>query len=318
MSSALDRLTLLETFARIAERGSISAAARDLGLSQASASRHLQDLEARLGVQVVRRSTHALSLTPAGLALLGDARALLADWQGLEERHAVAGAAGEAGEVRGALKVVAPVALGQGALAEVAVRFQVTHPGVALTWELSDEAIRFAEVGCDCWVRVGPVPDDSLIVRRLGRVERLAVASPALLGGRKIDRPAALAKLPFVALAPYEGGRVALWNRRGGQADLRPEVRLSSNNIVAVRRAALMGVGAAVLPRWFVAEDLAAGNLVDVLPRWRAATFDINAAFLPARYQPRRLTLFLESLAEGVAGIPGVLAADNGAAGHGG
>ena len=96
MSKNLDRLTLLSTFARIAERGSISAAARDIGLSQASASRQLQALEEQLGVQLVQRTTHALSLTEAGRDCLADARALIDAWDALQERHAA-----EAGALAG-------------------------------------------------------------------------------------------------------------------------------------------------------------------------------------------------------------------------
>ena len=300
MSRPLDRLTLLETFARIADRGSISAAARDLGLSQASASRQLKDLEERFGGQLVRRTTHALALTPAGQDLLHDARELIAAWEAVEERHA------GHGPVRGALKVVAPVALGQLHLADIALRFQMQHPEISLSWQLEDHPIRFAEVGCDCWIKIGTVPDDRLIVRPLGRVERLLVASPTLVGDREIAGPEDAEGLPLAALAPFEGGRIRLTDRNGMAVEIAPTVRVTTNNIFSVRRAALMGVGAAVLPRWFVEDDLASGALVDLLADWRAATLDINVAFLPARRQPKRLAIFLDALRSGVRAIPGV------------
>lgn len=301
MSKPLDRLTLLETFARIAERGSISAAARDLGLSQASASRQLKDLEDRFGSQLIRRSTHSLSLTSAGLDLLRDARELTAGWEALEDRH---GAADR--EVRGALNVVAPVALGQLYLADIALRFQLAHRSVAIGWQLKDEMIRFAEVGCDCWIKVGTVPDDTLIVRELGKVERLIVAAPDLTGPGQFGSPEQVAGLPCAALQPFEGGNIAVSDMAGDTFVIKPDVRLSTNNIFALHRAALMGVGFAVLPRWFVEEDLASGRLIDLLPDWRAATLTVNAAFLPSRYQPKRLLLFLEHLAGEFGAIPGI------------
>ena len=304
MSKSLDRLALLETFARIAERGSISAAARDLGLSQASASRQLKALEDKLGTQLIRRTTHALSLTAAGENLLRDARGLIADWSALEERH---GASER--DVAGPLKIVAPIGLGQGPLADIAFRFQTAHPRVGLEWILEDEPIRFSEVGCDCWVKVGPVPDDRLVLRALGRIERLVVAAPSLFDSAAPRRPDDVMRLPCAALAPFEGGRIALTNSAGQRISLAPEVRLSTNNIFALHRAALRGIGIAVMPRWFVAEDLAAGRLVDLLPDWRAATLTLNAAFLPVRYQPRRLMLFLETLAGELATVPGLLPA---------
>lgn len=301
MSKPLDRLTLLETFVRISERGSISAAARDLGLSQASASRQLKELEDRLGIQLVRRTTHSLAVTLAGQALLRDARGLLAEWSALEERH---GAGDDV--AKGPLKIVAPVALGQRYLLDIALEFQLLHPQVSLSWQLQDEPIRFAEVGCDCWIKIGAVPDETLVVRPIGRVVRSLVASPALAGGDSLAGPADAESLPFVALEPFEGARIALTGRDGAVHEIRPPVRLATNNIFALYRAALKGAGAAVLPRWFIADDLAAGRLIDLLPRWRAAPFAVNVAYLSARHQPKRLSLFLEALERGVRQIDGI------------
>lgn len=303
MSKPLDRLTLLETFTRISDRGSISAAARDLGLSQASASRQLKELEQRMGTQLVRRTTHSLALTASGQDLLRDARELLAAWATLEERHSEGDDA-----VRGPLKVVAPVALGQLYLADIAIDFQLRNPAVSLTWELEDQAIRFAEVGCDCWIKIGPVPDDTLIVRELGSVERMIVASPSLSDGRVFAGPDEVAALPFAALTPFEGARIALMSADGVRQEMTPPISIATNNIFAVYRAALKGAGAAVLPRWFVQKDLDEGRLLDVLPRWRAAEFKINAAYLPARRQPKRLAVFLDALAENMDTIPGISA----------
>ena len=301
MSRPLDRLTLLETFVRISERGSISAAARDLGLSQASASRQLKELEDRLGVQLVRRTTHSLAVTLAGQALLRDARGLLGEWSALEERH------GSGDNVaKGPLKIVAPVALGQRHLLDIALDFQRLHPQVTLFWQLQDEPIRFAEVGCDCWIKIGPVPDETLIVRPMGRVARSLVASPLLAGRDGLAGPADAETLPFVALEPFEGGRIALTKGEGRAVEIRPPVRFATNNIFALHRAALKGTGVAVLPRWFVAEDLAAGRLIDLMPQWRAASHAVNVAYLPARHQPKRLSLFLKAIESGLRAIAGV------------
>ncbi|MEL7470791.1 MAG: LysR family transcriptional regulator [Pseudomonadota bacterium] len=301
MSKPLDRLTLLETFTRISDRGSISAAARDLDLSQASASRQLRELETRLGSQLIRRTTHSLALTPAGQAALADARVLISGWEAFEERHAATD-----GSIRGPLKIVAPVALGQTFLTDIAVRFQLDHPGVTLEWELEDEPIRFAERGCDCWIKVGVVPDDSLIVRRLGRVERLVVASSDLAAARGVTAPGQLQDLPFIALAPYEGGNLMLSHADGSSVRVPLDPVMTTNNIVSILATVRMGAGAAIMPRWFVADDLASGRLIDVLPNWRAAELDISVAFLPSPHQPRRLTAFLDALDKGIKQIPGI------------
>ena len=306
MSKSLDRLTLLATFARIAERGSISAAARDLGLSQASASRQLADLERRLGVQLIQRTTHSLSLTEAGRDCLAEARILTEGWDALVERYA-----DEDSAIQGRLKVVAPVALGQLHLAEAALQFQKAHPGVAIGWILQDGAIRFAETGCDLWVKIGSVPDDSLVVRPLGRVERLIVAAPGLLKGRHVETPADLDDIPCAALEPFEAGSIPLIRKkRAGkkrkQVTVAGQIALTTNNIFAGHKAARLGIGYAVMPRWLVQRDLDSGVLVDVLPDWRAPSLMINAAFLPARRQTRRLKLFLGHMAEAIAAISGV------------
>ncbi|MEM8505628.1 MAG: LysR family transcriptional regulator [Cyanobacteria bacterium P01_D01_bin.1] len=301
MSKSLDRLTLLQTFVQIADAGSISAAARVLGLSQPSVSRQLAELESRFKSQLMRRTTHDLSLTVAGVELLADARRLLDEWEALEERHLES-----TGTMKGRLKVVAPVALGQLYLLDKVLEFQQQHPSISLSWQLEDGDIRFAEIGCDCWVKIGPVSDDSLIAEPLCKVERLAVAAPALLKSyRKFNSPAVLAELPCVALSPFEGGRIPLTNTKGKTVTVAPSVRMATNNIFAVRQATLAGLGFSVMPRWFVAKALERQQLVDVLPSWRAPRLTINVASLPGRHRPLRLRRFLEVLRETVPKIPG-------------
>ena len=301
MTKPLDRLALLETFVRIADAGSISAAARNLGVSQPTASRQLAELETRLRTQLARRNTHSLALTEAGIELLGEARLLLDRWEALEERY-LSGAS----DLVGSLKVVAPVALGQRELARIAWRFQSAHPGIALTWLLEDRPVRFAEVGCDCWIKVGAVPDDTLVVRELGVVERLLVAARGHF--QVADTPGAVGGQPFVALEPFEGDRIPLHDARGSTVSLSPPVRISTNNIAALKEAVLTGLGVAVMPRWFVAAELAAGELIDILPGWRAPTLPVRAAYLAGRYRPRRLRAFVDLLEESVPGIEGVAA----------
>ena len=292
--SRSDRLTLLATFVRIAERGSLSAAARDLGTSQPSVSRRLAELEARLGAVLVRRSTHALALTPAGTALLADARRMLGEWEAIEERHAEGG-----GPLRGTVRVVAPVALGQLRLARAAVAFGLAHPGVSIEWRLTDEPIRLVEEGCDLWVRVGPVPDDTLVVREIARVERIVVAAPGLAEARG-DAP--LEAWPWIALGPFEGERIELTDGVGGRAfTTRP--RLATDNVFALREAAMGGLGAAILPRWLVADALERGALVRVAPHLRAATLPVYLALAAGEARPQRVERLAGAIARAVSGL---------------
>lgn len=302
MSKSLDRLSLLQTFVRIANAGSISAAARTMGLSQPSVSRQLIELESRFKAQLIRRTTHDLSLTEAGAELLVDARRILDEWEALEEKHLEV-----ENVLRGTLKVVVPVALGQLHLLDTVLQFQQQHPSLSLSWHLEDQIIRFAEVGCDCWVKIGSVPDDPLIVEPLGQVERLVVAIPKLLKTYgELKTPADLEKLPCIALEPFEGGQLPLTNSQGKTVMVRPFMRMTTNNIFALRKATLAGIGISVLPRWFIEEDLQSQKLVDLLPQWRAPTLTIHVASLPGRYRPRRLQRFLEVLRSAVLEIPGI------------
>ncbi|MEO1016424.1 MAG: LysR family transcriptional regulator [Pseudomonadota bacterium] len=301
MSTSLDRLTLLETFTRIAERGSISAAARDLGLSQASASRQLAQLEAQLGVVLIQRTTHRSALTEAGKDCLAEALSLLEGWETLAERYA-----GEDTQMRGKLKIVAPIALGQLHLAVAALGFQKTHPGISITWLLDDAPIRFAEIGCDLWIKIGRVPDESLVVRPLGKVERMIVAAPDLLDGRQTLTPSDLASVPCVALEPFEAGTIPLENDSGRTVTISASVAITTNNMLAARTAAKLGVGYAVMPRWFVEASLRKGALIDLLPDWRASALAINAAFQPSRRQTRKLRAFIDHIATQIARVPGI------------
>lgn len=298
MAKAIDRLTLLATFVRIAERGSISAAARDLDLSQASASRHLTSLEDRLGVQLIVRTTHELSLTSAGQECLADARRMLGEWDELAERFAE-----ETGAMRGPIRIVAPVALGQDRLADAAIAFQNDHPGVAIDWILEDADIRMADIGADIWIKVGPVPDERLIVKPLATVERILVGAAGTGGDTPLRKPDDLAGLPCAALGPFEGGRIPLTGPDGKRARLDAHVVFTSNNILAIHRAALQGIGYAVMPRWFVADDLESETLTELLPGWSAPALTIHAAFPPAHRQTLRVRRFAEHLEGVLAGL---------------
>ena len=311
MSKSLDRLALLQTFVRIADAGSISAAARDLGLSQPSVSRQLAELESRFQTQLMRRTTHSLSLTEAGLELLVDSRRLLDDWEALKEKHV------ESEEMlRGGLKVVAPVALGQLHLIDIALRFQQQHPLVSFSWQLEDGNIRFSEVGCDCWIKIGPILDNSLQVEPLAKVERLVVATPEAIAKFKISqstrpdstvvKPKALAELPLIALDPFEGGQIPLKNSLGETVSIAPLVRMSTNSIFALQRATLANLGLSVMPRWLIQTELESGQLIDLLPDWRAPKLTIQLAYAPGRHQSRRLHGFLKAIRSEVPKILGV------------
>lgn len=292
MSSAPDRLDLARLFLRVAETGSLSAAGRALGIPQPTVSRRLRALEEALGARLVNRTTHSLSLTEAGEAFRADARRLLDAWDEASERFGATAAA-----PRGRLRVVAPVALGQTAFVPLALRFLREHPAVEIDWELTDAPVDLAARGADCLLRVGAVEDEGLVVRRLGVVRRVVAAAPTLLDGRGevLPAPAApgdLAGLPFAVARLYGGGTLRL-SRGAERAEVAVRPALACDSLVVIRRAVLEGSAAAVLPTWFIAEDLAAGRLLVLCPGWEAAALPVHLAWSGGRFRPARLAAFL-------------------------
>ncbi|MDJ0920112.1 MAG: LysR family transcriptional regulator [Henriciella sp.] len=299
MSKSLDRLTLLASFVRIAERGSISAAARDLGFSQASVSRHLGELETRLETRLIERTTHSLALTDAGEAALLEARQLLQGWGALAERFK------DQDQLSGTLQVIAPVALGQLHLIDAALDWQVKHPDVRLNWRLDDAEINLVQSGYDLWVRIGRPKDDRLIVRELVQVERLVVAAPELARSLVTPHPDALKSVPGVSLAPFEGARLPLTSSEGQRMTVSLPPAFSTNNIFAALKAARKGLGYAVMPKWLVADEVDRGVLIDALPDWRAPPLMVTACYLPSRRQSRLLSAFVDRASEALPRLRG-------------
>jgi molybdate transport repressor ModE-like protein len=301
MSKSFDRLNLLNTFVRIADSGSISAAAKDLGISQPSASRHLVELETSFKTQLIRRNTHSLALTDSGDELLKDARLMLADWEALEEKFI-----NVEKEVKGSLKVVAPIALGQLHLARIATEFQLAHPNVNLSWQLEDSQIRFTELGCDCWIKIGNIEDDTLIVKQIGSVTRILVGSPTLISEPIKDEIDLVQKYPIVSLSPFEAQEVPL-SKQGIIKNLRFKSAMQTNNIFAVKEACKLGLGLSVMPTWFIQEELQTQLLINVLPEWYAPELPIHIAYLPNKHQPLRLRLFVEHIEQELSNINGIM-----------
>ncbi|MEO1725043.1 MAG: LysR substrate-binding domain-containing protein, partial [Pseudomonadota bacterium] len=242
----------------------------------------------QLGVELIHRTTHSLALTEEGRTLIGEARMLLRGWEEIGER--IAGEDALAGPIR----AVAPIALGQRHAVRAAIAFQQTHPEVTVSWMLTDTPIRFDEEGCDCWIRVGGVPDDRLVVRTIGHVERIVVGAPRFAEAVGGD----LSDLPWVTLGPFEGDRIVLWDDRGERRSFRGDARLETNNIHALTEAVLAGIGVAIVPRWFVEEEIAARRLIEIAPCLRARSLPISIATAATRSRPRRVDAFVKAMTE--------------------
>lgn len=292
-----DRLALMETFVRIVEAGSLSAAAVQLGTTQPTISRRLQALERLLGVRLLLRSTHAMKLTDDGARCFESAKGLVESWQILESA-----VRGEGDELAGTLRVVAPHAFGQDQLVGALAEFLQRHPRLSVEWLLHDRMPDFIAEGIDCAIRVGEVHDPSVIALRLAEVPRIVVASPSILGGASIPtRPTELAQLPWLALRTFYRDEVVLTHAGTDETTRFPiRPRLSTDGLYAVRNAALLGLGACIASSWALREELEAGRLVHLAPDWQASPLPVHLIYPAARFHPPRLRRFIEAMRQAV------------------
>lgn len=301
----VDRLELLQTFVRIVDAGSLSAAAAQLGSTQPTMSRRLQWLEQMLGLRLLQRSTHAMKLTEDGERCYAHARALLENWAAVE-----ADLRGAKDLPRGPLRVLAPHAFGQEALVAPLSEFLKRHGQVTVEWLLHDEPADFIGQGIDCAIRVGPVPEQELVAIRLAEVPRLLVAAPGLWGrARAPGQPPQLSRLPWISLPLFYRDELQLQRRASGETARVPiAARLRTNSLYAARSAVRAGLGAALLSSWLVADDLAAGRLVQLLPEWEAEALPVHLLHPHARIQPARLRAFIECMREAIPRVVGMQA----------
>lgn len=285
-----DRLDLMQTFIRIVEAGSLSAAAVQLGTTQPTVSRRLKALEQSLGLRLLQRSTHSMTLTVDGERFLEMARELVGGWLALQAELT------EGRDTpRGRLRVVAPHALGQDQLMQPLADYLRRYPDVSVEWRLSDRLPDFAAEDVDCAIRVGAVDDPSVVAVLIAEVPRIVVAAPELITGHLPLEPAELVALPWLALNTFYQREVVLQREADGQRQaftIAP--RLATDSLYVIRRAALDGLGAGIASAWLVTDDLASGRLVHLAPAWRAAPLPVYLIYPASRLQPRRLRTFID------------------------
>lgn len=292
-----DRIELMQTFVRIVEAGSLSAAALQLGATQPTVSRRLQALERSLGLKLLQRSTHAMALTEDGRRCFERAKALLENWQAFESDLRGAG-----DEPEGVLRVVAPHAFGQQLLVGPLAGYMRRHPRVTVEWLLHDRPHHrtpdFNGEHLDCAIQVGEVSDPSVVAIRLSEVPRIVVGAPSLLEGGTVPAHASeLAGLPWLSARNFYRTEMLLTHEDSGEVcalSFRP--RLSTDSLYALRSAALQGLGVAVVSAWMMGEDLAEGRLLHLAPRWRPSPLPVYLLYPHARFYPARLRRFVEAM----------------------
>lgn len=281
----------MEVFAQVAASGSLSAAARVLGLSVGAVSKHLGALETRLGARLVQRTTRSLSLTDEGAAFLPRVRMVLAD---LAEAEALVAA--DDGALSGFLRVTASVAFGRTHVAPLVAEFMRLHPRLRLHLLLTDTVVDVVEENVDVALRFGVLADSGLVARRLAGNWRVVCAAPAYL--ERAGRPASPADLVNHECLTIGDGNGRVWTFVGpdGESAIRVGGRLSSNNGEVVHAWALDGLGVVQKSVWDVEGDLAAGRLVPVLEDWRSPDTALHAVSPAARARNPRVRRFVDFL----------------------
>lgn len=293
-SSGTDRIDLMRTFVRIVESGNLSAAALQLNTSQPTVSRRLQTLERMLGVTLILRSTHAMKLTDDGERCYEQAKQLLERWAALEDELRVGDA-----EPVGRLRVRAPHAFGQNQLIEPLTRYLQRYPHVTVDWILNDTRPDFIAEDVDCVIQVGHDNDPATIKVLLAEIPRIVVAAPSLLEKHPVSQLQELAQAPWVALSLFYRNEVVLRHGADGSMhhlNIRP--RMATDSLNALRMSALSGLGVAMVSSWIVADDLACGELVHVLPEWEAEALPVYLVYPYSSYYPARLRTFIAMIRE--------------------
>jgi LysR family transcriptional regulator for bpeEF and oprC len=291
----MDRLQQLQVFRRVVETGNITRAARDLAMSQPSVSRIVAELEHRLGVPLLLRSPRGLSATEAGMAFHQEAVRIL---DALEE--AEANARGLQGAPTGLVRISCVASFYNAVVLPWLAPFLLAHPGLSVEARLASRPVDLVEEGIDLGIRIGPIRQQSLIARRLGRVDFALFAAPAYLARAGVPgTPEELARHEFCTLRTARpGDLLVLEGPDGATASVPMQGRFASDDIGAVQVAAEAGLGLALLAPWGVMGQVATGRLVPALPGWRAEPREVNAVWPGGRALPRRVRAVLDLLVE--------------------
>ena len=302
----MDRLDELALFVAIIDAGSLAGAARRLNRSAAATTRALAALEARVGTRLVARTTRRLAPTPAGLALAEQARGLVSGYEA-----AILGA-GE-GLVRGLVRITAPVLFGRRHIAPVVASFLDAYPETQVELVLADRNVDLVEERLDVALRIGALAESRLVVRRVGQVRRILVASPDYLAARGVpQKPGDLAVHDTILGQIRSGPLEWLF----GRTRVRLAPRLIVNEVEAALTAARAGRGIARVLSYQAAEDIAAGRLVRLLPGHEPPPVPVQLVTPGADHRPARVNAFLDHASAALRALP-VLHSEGGNSGAG-
>ena len=289
----MDHLKQIESFVAVATKGSLTAAAGTEGVAPAVIGRRIDALEERLGVRLLLRTTRRITLTHEGSAFLEDCQRILADLTTAEASVSAGGI-----KASGALRITAPAGFGRRHVAPLLPAFLAQHPDVHLSLNLSDRVVDIVNEGVDCAVRVGDMPDSSLVSVRLADNRRLCVAAPTYLQRAGVpQQPAELARHECLTLSS-DASQTRGWAFLvgGHVTHLRPSGRIDCSDGQVLHAWCLQGMGIAWRSTWEVEGDIAAGNLLPVLEAFAAPPNGIYAVVPQRKHLPLRVRLWIDFL----------------------
>ena len=293
----MDHLSAIRTFIEIADQGSLTRAADTLDLSRAMVSRHLEGLERWLGARLLHRTTRRVSLSEAGLEALPRLRQML---ELAADLQAVSGA--RRAEPTGRMRITTSLSFAMSCLTQAIVDFQGRHPRIEVELLTVDRAVDLVGERIDLAVRITNRLDDGVVARRLASCRSVLCASPAYLKRRGFPkRPEDLKSHDCITHAFGTRAEYRL-GQAGRLTTLGVTGPLSGNETAVLRQAALACAGIAMLPTYFVGDELDRGTLVRVLPDHEPEPLGIHAVYLSRQHQPLPLKLLIEFLSESFSG----------------
>jgi DNA-binding transcriptional LysR family regulator len=286
----MDRAEAMAVFVQVADHRSFAAAARRLKRSPAAVTRVIGELEARLGVRLLNRTTRAVSLTEAGERFMAGARRVLADLEEIERA-----AAGEGTAPRGELRATAPILFGRLHVLPIVTEFLDRFPDVSVTLNLLDRPVDLVEEGLDIAVRIGPLAESSAVATRVGAVRRIVVASPHYLAQHGTPRaPADLGAHAIVAFSGIAGVERWAFRDEAGEASVAIRPRLVVTTAEAALDVVRAGFGITRVLSYQAADDIARASLLRLLSNHEGDELPIHFLYPGGRHPPPKLRAFVD------------------------
>ena len=290
----MDKLTLMSSFAAVVEQGSYTKAAASLGKTKAIVSKQVSQLEALLQAKLINRTTRSIAITDTGRSIYDCARQILDDVGALQLT-----AQGQKETISGRLRISAPQSYAEIKFTPLLANFMLTYPNIQVQMQLNDRFVDIVDEGFDLAIRIGEMQDSNLIARKIGEIESVLVASPALLEKlQPIQTPDDIKHLPAIHDSNRRSGLKWQFTYQGQHHSVKPDTCLTVNSAVAAKIAAVAGIGISLLPDFSVEQELRQGSLVRLLGKYSAQKTGIYILYPHRQHLTAKVQALLNFLIE--------------------